>query len=39
MGFVPLPFSYWLFIAATIVCYAILTHLVNAWFAKKYGID
>ena len=39
MGFVPLPLSYWFFIAATIVCYATLTHLVNAWFAKKYGID
>jgi len=39
MGFVPLPASYWFFIALTIVCYSTLTHLVNAWFAKKYGID
>lgn len=28
-----------LVIAATTVCYAVLTHLVNSWFAKKYGID
>jgi Mg2+-importing ATPase len=39
MGFVPLPLSYWCFIAATVACYATLTHLTNAWFAKKYGID
>jgi len=39
MGFVPLPLSYWCFIAATLACYATLTHMTNAWFAKKYGID
>jgi Mg2+-importing ATPase len=36
---VPLPPIYWAFIAATIVCYVTLTHTVNAWFARKYGID
>jgi Mg2+-importing ATPase len=39
MGFVPLPFTYWIFIAGTIICYATLTHFVNAWFARRYGID
>ncbi|MEI8292539.1 MAG: magnesium-translocating P-type ATPase [bacterium] len=39
MGFVPLPASYWFFIAVTILCYSTLTHIVNSWFAKKYGID
>jgi len=36
---VPLPPIYWAFIAATIVCYVTLTHTVNAWFARKFGID
>jgi len=36
---VPLPPIYWAFIAATILCYVTLTHTVNAWFARKFGID
>jgi Mg2+-importing ATPase len=39
LGFVPLPPIYWLFIALTIACYVTLTHSVNAWFARKFGID
>jgi Mg2+-importing ATPase len=39
LGFVPLPPVYWAFIAATILCYVTLTHSVNAWFARKFGID
>jgi Mg2+-importing ATPase len=39
LGFVPLPPVYWAFIGATILCYMILTHSVNAWFARKFGID
>jgi Mg2+-importing ATPase len=39
LGFVPLPPVYWLFIAVTIACYVALTHSVNAWFARKFGID
>lgn len=32
-----LPFSYfgWLFV--TILCYAILTQIVKAWFVRRYG--
>ncbi|MEY2906989.1 MAG: Magnesium-transporting ATPase, P-type 1, partial [Verrucomicrobiota bacterium] len=39
LGFVPLPPVYWAFIGATILCYMTLTHSVNAWFARKFGID
>jgi len=39
LGMVPLPPIYWAFIAATIICYVTLTHSVNAWFARKFGID
>jgi Mg2+-importing ATPase len=39
LGFVPLPPVYWAFIAGTILCYVTLTHSVNAWFARKFGID
>lgn len=35
---VPLPPIYWAFIAATILCYVTLTHSVNAWFARRFGI-
>ncbi len=38
LHFVPLPPIYWVFIAATILCYVTLTHSVNAWFARKFGI-
>jgi Mg2+-importing ATPase len=39
LGMVPLPPVFWLFILATILCYVTLTHSVNAWFARKFGID
>jgi Mg2+-importing ATPase len=38
-GFVPLPASYWAWIAGFLVCYSVLTHWVKVWFHKKYGID
>ena len=38
LGLVPLPPIYWAFIAATMLCYVTLTHTVNAWFAKRFGI-
>jgi Mg2+-importing ATPase len=38
LGMVPLPPIYWAFIAATMLCYVTLTHSVNAWFARKFGI-
>ena len=39
LGMVPLPPVYWVFITAMMLCYVILTHSVNAWFARKFGID
>jgi Mg2+-importing ATPase len=38
LGMVPLPPIYWAFIAVTMLCYVTLTHSVNAWFARKFGI-
>jgi Mg2+-importing ATPase len=36
-GFVPLPLVYWLWIAAFLASYSVLTHFVKVWFHKKYG--
>jgi Mg2+-importing ATPase len=38
LGFVPLPWLYWPLVAAMLVTYAILTHLVKVWFIRKWGI-
>ena len=38
LGMVPLPPIYWAFIAVTMLCYVTLTHSVNVWFARKFGI-
>ena len=38
-GFVPLPLSYWGWIAAFLLAYSILTHNVKNWFFKKFGGD
>jgi P-type Mg2+ transporter len=38
-GFVPLPASFWIWIAGFLICYSVLTHSVKVWFHRKYGID
>jgi Mg2+-importing ATPase len=38
-GFVPLPASFWWWIAGFLLGYAVLTHNVKVWFIRKYGID
>ena len=38
LGMVPLPPIYWAFITVSLLCYVTLTHSVNAWFARKFGI-
>jgi len=38
-GFVPLPASFWIWIAGFLLCYSALTHSVKVWFHQKYGID
>jgi Mg2+-importing ATPase len=39
IGFVPLPLSYWLWIASFIIVYSLMAHKVKIWFYKKYGND
>ena len=34
---VPLPAAYWAWIAAFLLTYAVLTHLVKTWFFKRFG--
>jgi Mg2+-importing ATPase len=38
LGFVPLPWLYWPLVAAMLVTYAILTHLVKVWFIRRWGL-
>ena len=37
LGFVPLPAVYFIWLAAILTCYCILTQFVKIWFIKKYG--
>ena len=38
LGFVPLPGLYWPLVAAMLLSYAILTHIVKAWFVRRWGM-
>jgi Mg2+-importing ATPase len=38
LGFVPLPWLYWPLVAAMLVTYALLTHLVKVWFIHRWGL-
>ncbi|OIQ71105.1 magnesium-transporting ATPase, P-type 1 [mine drainage metagenome] len=38
LGFVPLPWAYWPLVAAMLVTYGILTHLVKVWFVRRWGL-
>ena len=37
LGFVPLPAIYFVWLAAILTCYCVLTQFVKTWFIKKYG--
>jgi hypothetical protein len=37
-GFVPLLGLYWPLVAAMLLSYATLTHLVKAWFVRRWGM-
>ena len=37
LGFVPLPPSFWLFLVAMLVGYALLTQVVKTWFVRRFG--
>ncbi len=36
---VPLPGIFWVWVAGFLLCYSIVTHKVNVWCMKKFGID
>jgi Mg2+-importing ATPase len=38
LGFVPLPLLYWPLVAAMLLTYAVLTHLVKVWFIRRWGL-
>jgi Mg2+-importing ATPase len=35
LGFVPLPWQFWPFLAVTLVCYVTLTQLIKTWLIRK----
>jgi len=37
LGLVPLPLSFWGWMASFLFVYGIITHLVKKWFDSKYG--
>jgi P-type Mg2+ transporter len=39
LGMVPLPASFWAFMALFILLYSVLTHNVKVWYFNKFGID
>ena len=38
IGFVPLPLLYWPLVAAMLLVYAVMTHLVKVWFVRRWGL-
>jgi P-type Mg2+ transporter len=38
LGFEPLPGLYWPLVAAMLVTYAALTHVVKVWFTRRWGL-
>jgi P-type Mg2+ transporter len=38
LGFVPLPSLYWPLVAAMMLGYAVLTHLMKVWFVRRWGM-
>jgi P-type Mg2+ transporter len=39
LGFVPLPTSYFIWLALILLSYCVLTQLMKTWFVKKYGYN
>jgi Mg2+-importing ATPase len=37
LGFVPLPGTYWLYLAGMMLAYVTLTQIVKTWFVRRYG--
>jgi P-type Mg2+ transporter len=38
LGFVPLPWEFWPFLAVTLVCYVALTQVIKQWMVRKQWI-
>jgi Mg2+-importing ATPase len=38
LGFEALPALYWPIVAAMLLTYAVLTHLVKTWFVRRWGM-
>jgi len=39
LGFTPLPVLYWPIVAFMLITYLSLTHLMKAWFHRRFGLD
>jgi Mg2+-importing ATPase len=39
LGFTPLPGVFFLWLAAFLVAYSVLTHIVKMWFVRRFGMD
>ena len=37
IGLVPLPFTYFPYLIATLLCYCILTQIIKQWYIKKFS--
>ena len=37
-GFVPLPWQFWPILAATLLCYLVLTQIIKAWMVRRNWI-
>ena len=38
LGMTPLPGLYWPVVVATLLSYAVLTHLIKLWFVRRWGM-
>ncbi len=39
LGFIPLPPLYWSVLFLILASYAVLTHLMETWFVRQFGLD
>jgi Mg2+-importing ATPase len=39
LGFVPLPALYWPLLAALLIAYFVLTHLMKVWLQRRFGLE
>ena len=38
LGFTPLPLDYWPMLAAMVVAYLVMTHLMKRWLARRFNV-